>query len=111
MMTGPFRRPRVEGDFTRRRTCAAWDTLWGDGAAHIVVENSYVDVTDGVVRLNGSEIHADGLFSLGYPRDDGGEEIDARVPRRRAATSTGLRHAFQIDEYPVTRHCCRASST
>jgi hypothetical protein len=99
VMTGPFRRPRVEGDFTGADLWA-WDTLWGSGTAHIVIENGYVNVRNGVVRLAGSEINADGLFSLGYPRDDGGEEIDARfrVVRRDL---TGLRHAFQIDEYPV----------
>jgi hypothetical protein len=100
VMTGPFRRPRVEGDFSGRDLWA-WDTLWGTGNAHIVVENNYVDVRNGVVRLDGSEIGADGRFSLGYPRDDGGQEMDARfrVSRRDL---TGLRHAFQIDEYPVS---------
>ena len=100
VMTGPFRRPRVEGDFSGNDLWA-WDTLWGGGTAHIVVENSYVDVRNAVVRLGDSEIHADGLFSLGYPRDDGGQEIDARfrVVRRDLV---GLRHAFQIDEYPVS---------
>ena len=66
-MTGPFRRPRVEGTFTGE-DMRAWDTNWGDGAAQIVVENSYVTVEDGVVRHGGSEIRAEGLFSLGYPR-------------------------------------------
>jgi hypothetical protein len=100
VMTGPFRRPRVEGDFTGSDLWA-WDTLWGSGRAHIVIENSYVNVRNAVVRLDGSEISADGLFSLGYPRDDGGDEIDARfrIVRRDL---TGLRHAFQIDEYPVS---------
>jgi hypothetical protein len=100
VMTGPFRRPRVEGDFTGSDLWA-WDTLWGSGTAHIVIDNSYVNVKNAVVRLADSEISADGLFSLGYPRDDGGEEIDARfrVVRRDL---TGLRHAFQIDEYPVS---------
>jgi hypothetical protein len=100
MMTGEFRNPRVEGEF-RGSDLWAWDTLWGDGSAQIAVENSYVNVRNGVVRLDGSEIRADGMFSLGYPRDDGGQEIDARfrVSRRDL---TGLRHAFQIDEYPVS---------
>jgi hypothetical protein len=43
-LTGPFRSPRVEGRFTGE-DMRAWDTLWGDGSAHIVVENSYVTVT------------------------------------------------------------------
>ena len=99
-MTGPFKRPRVEGSF-RGEDLWAWDTLWGNGSAHLVIENNYVDIKDGDVRLNGSEIHTDGKFSLGYPRSDAGDEIDARfrIVRRDLAS---LRHAFQIDEYPVS---------
>ncbi|HXD75722.1 MAG TPA: translocation/assembly module TamB domain-containing protein [Vicinamibacterales bacterium] len=98
-MTGAFNKPRVEGKFSGEDLWA-WDTLWGEGGAQIAIENSYVDIKDGVVRLNGSEIHTDGKFSLGYPRGDGGDEIDARfrIVRRDVAS---LRHAFQIDEYPV----------
>ncbi len=99
LMTGAFKKPRVEGEFSGE-DLRAWDALWGTGSAHIAVENSYVDIKDADVRLNGSEIHADGRFSLGYPRDDGGEEINARfrVVRRDLAS---LRHAFQLDDYPV----------
>ena len=99
-MTGAFRAPRVEGDFTGQQM-RAWDTRWGDGSAHIIVENGYVTVTNGLIRAPGSEIRAEGLFSLGYPRRDGGEEINARV----FVTSrdlTGLRHAFELDSWPVT---------
>ncbi len=72
----------------------------GDGRANIVVENSYVTVTDGAARLGDLEIRADGLFSLGYPRKDGGDEINTdRVTNRPV---DGLRHAFELDEWPVT---------
>src|SRR5206468_4164517 len=73
---------------------------WGRATGHVLIENGYVTITGGDVRRDGSEIHADGLFSLGYPRDDGGEEIDARfrLVRRDVAS---LRHAFAIDDYPV----------
>jgi hypothetical protein len=99
-MIGPFRRPRVEGDFTGDGL-RAFDTPWGSARGHIVIQNSYVTVKDAVVRDEDSEIHVDGLFSLGYPRDDGGDEMDARfrVVRRDL---DGLRHAFRIDEYPVS---------
>ncbi|HZP46969.1 MAG TPA: translocation/assembly module TamB domain-containing protein [Vicinamibacterales bacterium] len=100
VMTGAFRRPRVEGDFAGTDVIA-FDTLWGSGGARIVVQNSYVDVTDGAMRLGDSEIHADGRFSLGYPRDDGGEEIDARFRAVRRDLDS-LRHAFGIDDYAVT---------
>jgi hypothetical protein len=100
MMTGPFRRPRVEGEFDGA-AMRAWDTLWGGATAHLLVENGYVRVTSGVVRLADSEIRADGLFSLGYPRDDQGQEIDARF-RIVKRDLESLRHAFQLDDYPVT---------
>ena len=45
VMTGLFRRPRVEGNF-KGENIRAWDTTWGDGTAHIVVENSYVKIAD-----------------------------------------------------------------
>jgi TamB, inner membrane protein subunit of TAM complex len=98
-MTGSFRSPRVEGDFSGE-DLRGFDTLWGSGDAHIVVENDYVNVTNGQVRLNDSEMHFDGLFSLGFPRDDGGNEIDARIRVVRRDVDS-LRHAFGIDEYPV----------
>jgi translocation and assembly module TamB len=100
VMTGAFRRPRVEGDFTGQ-DLRGFDALWGDGSGHVVVENSYVTVKDAVVRADDSEIRVDGLFSLGYPRQDGGEEIDARFRVARRDIDS-LRHVFQIDDYPVT---------
>ncbi len=67
-MTGPFKRPRVEGTF-RGEDLWAWDTLWGDGSARIALENSYLDIKDGVIRLNG----------LGDPRR---RPVRARLARR-----------------------------
>lgn len=100
LMTGAFRRPRVEGDFTGQ-DLRGFDALWGDATGHVIIENSYVTVKDAVVRADGSEMRIDGLFSLGYPRDDGGEEIDARFRVARRDIDS-LRHAFAIDDYPVT---------
>jgi hypothetical protein len=100
VMTGAFRAPRVEGLFTGE-DLHAFDTLWGTGSAQIVVENKYVNVKDGVVGAGGSEIRADGLFALGYPREDRGEEINARIRVARRDLDS-LRHAFGIDEYPVS---------
>jgi hypothetical protein len=100
VMTGPLRRPRVQGVFSGA-DLRAWDTLWGAGTGTILVENSYLTVTDGVVRSGDSEIRAEGLFSLGYPRSDHGEEIDARFRVTRRDVES-LRHAFEIDGYPVS---------
>jgi TamB, inner membrane protein subunit of TAM complex len=99
-MTGPFRDPRVEGNFSGE-DLRAFDTLWGNGDAHIIVEDNYVRVTDGTVKLNESDMRFDGLFSLGYPRDDGRDEIDARIRVVRRDMDS-LRHAFGIDEYPMS---------
>jgi len=100
LMTGAFAHPRVEGVFTGGNM-RAFDTVWGEGRARIVVENRYVDVSESVVKLGDSEIRADGRFSLGYPREDGGEEINARLRVVRRDLDS-LRHAFAIDEYPVS---------
>jgi translocation and assembly module TamB len=91
--------PRIEGRFRGERM-RAWDVEWGSGAASIVIENAYVDVTDAIVRQGGSAIHATGRFSLGFPRRDGGEEINARIRLDRRPLAD-LRHAFELDEYPV----------
>jgi hypothetical protein len=100
VMTGAFRQPRVEGLFTGENL-RAWDTVWGSGSGRIVVENSYVTVRDSSIRLGDSEIRADGRFSLGYPRRDRGEEIDARFRIMRRDLDS-VRHAFEIDDYPVS---------
>ena len=100
LFTGPFSRPRVEGQVAGEDV-RAWDTLWGEGSAHIVVEDGYVDVTDGRITRDGSEISAEGRFALGYPRDDHGEEINARF-RASKRDVQSLSHAFELDDYPVT---------
>ena len=100
VMTGPFRRARVEGTFTGEEL-RAWDTTWGAASGRVVYEDDYIALANGIVRRGDSEIRADGLFSLIAPRPDGRDEIDAkfRVTRRDLAS---LRHAFQIDEYPLS---------
>ncbi|HMC77759.1 MAG TPA: translocation/assembly module TamB domain-containing protein [Vicinamibacterales bacterium] len=94
-----FSRPRIEGRFVGDRM-RAWDTIWGHGVADLVIQNSYVDIKKSVIERDGSRIDAEGRFSLGYPRKDGGEEINAnvRITRRPLAD---LRHAFVLDDYPV----------
>jgi hypothetical protein len=99
-LTGPLRAPRVEGTFSGD-DLRAWDTTWGRGRARIVVENGYVTIADGVMGRGDSEIRAEGLFSLGYPRRDGGEQINARFRVARRPVD-GLRHAFELDEWPVS---------
>ncbi len=94
-----FTKPRIEGTFTGDRM-RAWDTLWGHGTAKVVIENSYAIVRESVITDGQSEIRTDGTFSLGYPRRDNGEEINARVFITRRPL-VDLRHAFELDDYPV----------
>ena len=100
IMIGPFRNPRVEGRF-QGESLRAFDTLWGSGDGQVVFENKYINITAGRVRSGESEITAEGRFSTGYPREDGGEELDARFRVVRRDVDS-VRHAFGIDEYPVS---------
>jgi hypothetical protein len=99
VMLESFSRPRIEGHFTGDRM-RAWDVIWGHGVADLVIQNSYVDIRKSVIEHEGSRIDAEGRFSLGFPRKDHGEEINAniRMDKRRLAD---LRHAFVLDDYPV----------
>ena len=94
-----FTKPRIEGTFTGEHM-RAWDVDWGHGRAALVIENGYVAVSESVVTKGESTIQADGLFSLGYPRRDNGEEINARITLTRRPL-VDLRHAFELDLYPM----------
>jgi hypothetical protein len=99
VMLESFSRPRIEGHFDGDRM-RAWDVLWGHGTADLVIENSYVTIAKGLIEHEGSEIAAEGRFSLGYPRKDNGEELNA-VVRMTKRSLVDLRHAFELDDYPV----------
>lgn len=99
VMTGAFGDPRIEGQFSGERM-RAFNVVWGRGTADIVVEDGYVLVKNSSVIEGDSEINATGRFSLGYPRRDGGEEIDARVVLKRRPL-IDLRRAFELYDYPV----------
>ena len=99
VMLNAFTRPRIEGTFTGERM-RAWDVVWGRSRAEFVIENSYAFVKNAVITSGESEIVANGQFSLGYPRRDRGEEINARVRMTRRPLAQ-LRHAFELDDYPI----------
>jgi hypothetical protein len=99
VMVESFSRPRIQGAFKGERL-RAWDVVWGSGTADVVIENSYARVTRSVMRTEESEIYAEGNFSLGYPRKDAGEEIDARVRMVRRPMAD-LKHAFELDDYDI----------
>jgi hypothetical protein len=99
VMLNAFRRPRIEGLF-KGDGMRAWDVVWGRAEADFVIENAYAFVKQAVISSGSSEILADGQFSLGYPRRDQGEQINARVRLTRRPLKD-LRHAFELDDYPV----------
>ena len=94
-----FRRPRIEGDFAGEQM-RAFNVTWGPIAGAVVIENSYASVRDVTIGPPGSEIVTSGRYSLGFPRRDGGDEIDALVRVNRHAVKD-LRHAFDLDDYDV----------
>jgi hypothetical protein len=94
-----FRKPRVEGHFSGERL-RAWDVVWGRASGDLVIEDGYVALTNARVTSGESVIETEGRFALGYPRRDGGEEINARV-RVRDRPLADLRHAFQLFDYPI----------
>ncbi|HZI80239.1 MAG TPA: translocation/assembly module TamB domain-containing protein [Vicinamibacterales bacterium] len=98
-MLNAFKSPRIEGVLSGEHM-RAWGVDWGAVKGKAVVENSYVDVTDVVIGSGGGEIRADGRFSAGFPRRDGGEEINARI-RVTNWPVENLRRAFGILDYNV----------
>lgn len=82
----------------------AWDVVWGRGSADIEIENSYITVRNSLVRGDGPgdpRLVFNGRYSLGYPRADRGEEFDARI-RADDWPLVDFRHAFLLDDWPVT---------
>ena len=97
VMTETFRRPRIEGDFAGE-SMRAFNVVWGSTKGRAVIQNNYVDVTDVVITSGESRIRTAGRFSIGYPRADGGEEIDARIEILKRPVAD-LRRAFTLDDY------------
>jgi hypothetical protein len=99
VMLGAFRRPRIEGRLVGEEM-RAWDVNWGEVDGDFVVENSYANVSRAVIRSGLSRIDVTGQFSLGYPRADGGEQIDARIRVTDRAVAD-FREAFDLQDYEL----------
>ncbi len=99
VFSGAFARPHIEGRF-EGAGMRAWDVVWGRGTSDLVVDNKYVFIKNAVVTDGDSTVTAEGKFSLGYPREDKGEEIDARF-RLTRRPMTDLKHAFLLDDYQM----------
>ncbi|MBA3295878.1 MAG: hypothetical protein H0U19_03005, partial [Acidobacteria bacterium] len=67
VLLNAFAKPRIEGTFSGDHL-RAFDVDWGRGSGTVVVENNYALVSKSTLRKGNAEIHADGRFSLGYPR-------------------------------------------
>ncbi|MBP8273817.1 MAG: hypothetical protein KAY59_05265, partial [Acidobacteria bacterium] len=78
VLTKAFWNPHIEGTFAGDHL-RYWDVDWGRARGRAVIENAYADVTDATFDRHGGTIVANGRYSLGYPRADKGQEIDARV--------------------------------
>lgn len=98
-MYGAFSNPRIEGHFDGERM-RAWDVMWGHTVTDLVIENSYVDVKGGTVTKGDGKIDAAGRFSLGFPRKDNGDEINAAITVSKWPLAD-LRRAFGLYDYPI----------
>ena len=99
VMLETFSRPRIEASFDGMGI-EAWNVPWGRGRGRVVVENSYLDVVDGVFGQDGSVVQVDGRFAIGFPRVDGGEEINARFDLA-SFPAQRLRDVFALEGYEI----------
>lgn len=99
VMLGAFRRPRIEGRFVGDEI-RAWGVTWGGVDGDFVVENNYAFVSRAVIRDGVSRMDVSGQFSLGFPRRDGGEEINARV-RVDTRPVDDFLAAFDLEDYDI----------
>jgi hypothetical protein len=101
VMLGDFAAPRIEATFAGEDV-RAWNVEWGTGRGEFVVENAYLDVSGGMFRNGDSDLRVDGRFSLGGPRDDGDEEMNAvfdfgSFPTANIRAAFGLEEGYTID--------------
>ena len=99
VILGEFSSPRIEATFAGE-AIRAWNVPWGQGRGRIVVENAYLDILDGVFDQTASTVAVDGRFAIGFPRADGGEEIDARFAFT-SFPSQRLRDLFSVEGYQI----------
>lgn len=100
VLTKAFNAPRIEGKFDADQMWA-WKETWGHATGDVVVENSYLTVTNGVVtHPSGGRVLTSGTYSLGYPRSDGGDEINATI-RAEHMPLTPLKNAFTLKDWPI----------
>lgn len=100
-LTKEFRAPRIEGRFTGDRM-HAWDVTWGEASGDVVIENNYMTLTNGLITYpGGGRVVTSGKYALGYPRADGGEEINAAITVTNMPLEP-MKKAFELEDWPVT---------
>lgn len=99
VLTKAFWNPHIEGTFQGDHV-RYWDVDWGRARGKAVIENYYADVTDATFERFGGQLVTNGRYSLGYPRKDKGQEIDARITFVKWPIRE-FRHAFLMDDWPV----------
>ncbi|MEW6321878.1 MAG: translocation/assembly module TamB domain-containing protein [Acidobacteriota bacterium] len=99
VMLGAFSRPRIEGRFLGDEM-RAWDVTWGAVEGDVVIDNAYAMVSNTYIRRGHTRMVVDGRFSLGFPRADGGEELNARVRVEERPVADFL-DAFDLQDYPL----------
>ncbi|MEE2636558.1 MAG: translocation/assembly module TamB domain-containing protein, partial [Acidobacteriota bacterium] len=95
-VSGHLGRPRIEATFAGE-LIRAWNVEWGAGRGEFVVDDAYLNVVGGRFLRDGSELLVDGMFTLGGPRADGGEDMNA-VVRMTALPASNIRSAFGLTE-------------
>ena len=98
-LTHTFTAPRIAGVFAGR-AMRAWNVTWGPVRGDAVIDNQYVDITGGVIGEGESTMTASGRYSLGFPRKDHGEELDARIHITHWPV-VDLRTAFELSDWPL----------
>lgn len=99
VLTKAFWDPHIEGTFAGEHL-RYWDVDWGRTRGRAVIENNYADVTNVTFERFGGQIVTSGRYSLGYPRKDKGQELDARITITKWPIRE-FRHAFLMDDWPV----------
>jgi hypothetical protein len=99
VLTKAFWNPHIEGTFDGDHL-RYWDVDWGRTKGRAVIENYYADVSNVTFERFGGLITTSGRYSLGYPRKDNGQELDARITIVKWPIKE-FRHAFLMDDWPV----------
>ena len=60
---GAFKRPHIEGHFEGDRM-RAWDVVWGAASGNVVIENNYLELTDGRIERTGGQVEVGALPTL-----------------------------------------------